>query len=331
MKTIVILCRSVFHKIISVPVLTLVLFLMASGTSAQWISGTHEEEFGVKYYPFGISLSADWYPFYSHSPLQTGDLSFRSHMMWGFSAGLAYHWIWNNRWSMKFRLKMERMPLYQYTLFIPAQETQDGKDYYKRVSAYAPFSFHLPVTVEFRSYAVPRYIFFVQGGIDLGFQNGFIKTGLHPPYLTTTFSGTRIWQWYPRLVIGWYYPFSWVLWETGFVFRYAPQTYYQGEYLIRNLSSTSGFTGYLTQSGQYIGLEFTWYFKRPYITDDVACAGQVHSKKVLKRKRAEEKARRQAQKMEEKARKKEMKRNKRLARERNKRLKKRKKKKFLIF
>ncbi len=283
----------------------------------------YSKDFNItrNYRPWGISLSGNLYPFYSQNDLNSGDLINRTHLMWGFSFGLVYNWTWTNHFGMKFRLKAEKMSVYKYKLFIPASETSDGKNFYDNIGSYAPFSIHLPVTLEYRNFLIENYTLHFQAGMDIAYHWGFNQLKDHNNYLTSTFANPPRFVYDLYFVAGWYYEFPWALWETGVVYRHTLKDYYNGVYTVGNLKNSPDEIGRISQSGKYIGLEFTVYFKKPYV-DNARCAGQVHSKKVLKRRRLEEKAREKARKAEEKAKKKEIKRNKRRTK---------KKKKFIIF
>jgi hypothetical protein len=275
-----------------------------------------------KYYPLGINASANIYPFYENTPLSTGKLTPKYYLMWGFSAGITYHLRITNHFGLKFALKAERQPVYSYRLFIPSDQTQDGDEfYYNTGNRYAPFMIRFPAGIEYRTFSVERYTFFLQPGIDLGYHFGYNELRQHNQYFSTAFANDASFVFDPYIKAGWYYEFPWGLWQTGFIYRHTLSGYFSGVYNLHNLNSAPAETGIISQPGKYIGLEFVFYFKRPYY-DNARCAGQVHSKKVLKRRRAEQKARERARKAEEKAKKKEIKRNKRM---------KRKRKRFILF
>lgn len=275
-----------------------------------------------QYKPWGINLSFNNYPFFRHTPPATGTLTPRWYLMWGFSAGLTYHVRLTNHFGLKFNLKAEKSPVYSYRLYLPGSETTDGEDFYDNIgNRYAPFMVRLPAGVEFRTFFAHPYVFLFQAGIDAGYHFGFSETSLHNAYFSTAFAVNSAFVFDPYIKLGWYYEFPRALWQTALVYRHALNDYYSGVYAMDNFKNAPPTGGTITQSGSYIGLEFVVYFKRPYY-DNARCAGQVHSKKVLKKRRAEEKAREKARKAEEKMKKKEIKRNKKL---------KRKKKRFIIF
>jgi hypothetical protein len=302
--------------------LTIISGLIIYQATAQRFDYSQDYNFFRKYHFWGISISANNYPFNRHDEPVTGALVNRWHLMWGISAGINFHWRWNNYLGMKFKPRVEWIPIYSYRLYIPPEQTGDGKAYYDNTgNKYAPLSFHLPVGFEARTFLVDRYTFYLQGGLDLGYRTALTTSFSYNRYLDISLQIGQGFFWAPYISVGWYYEFPWVLWETSFVYRFGLQPAYTGNYFIHHLNTISPFSGRIEQPGGYIGLEFTWYLKKSFIGDDAACPGQVHSRKVLKRRRMEERAREKARKNEEKMRKKEIKRNRKIQRKvkRNKR------------
>jgi len=310
--------------------------IMAAGwvfpVSAQWIGPGNDDDFTKKFKPWGISLSANWYPEKTAPLFQTGSITERTYLAWGYSAGLAYLWNWNNKTGIKLELKAEKMPLFTYRFSLPASETIDGKEFSGVAKAYAPFTFHLPVTVEYRSFIIPQYVFYLRAGVDISYRGSLTRTYAANEYFSVSYIQPRGWNFGPVISAGWYYPFERVLWETSFIYRPAYKNYYSGTYIWEPASSAAE-TGTITRNGAYVGLEFTWYFRRAFIGDDAQCARKVHSKEVLKRKKKQLKAKRRAEKILEKAQKKEKKRAKSLEKRRKKRRSRIRKsnKKFIIF
>ena len=305
-----------------------VLLAWNAAAYGQFLDKSKDWNFSENYRHWGLTVAGNLYPFTSTDAMKTGSMDLRWYYMWGFDLGLAYHIRLNNHWGIKLKLTAERMPVYSYRFYLPGNETRDGKSYFTTVAnRYAPWSFRLPVGVEYRFFTVPRYIFFLQGGVDIGYVREFFEAKVHNPYLATAFadSGRRL-RFDPYVAVGWYYLFPWFMWETDIVYRHHPGApYFNGAYSVTGLQQTADFGGRIAQPGHYIGLRFVWYLHRRNRHAGAECPGQVHSKKVLKRRRAEEKARKRAEKILKKERKRALKRQKRM------KPKRKKKKKFLIF
>ena len=283
-------------------------------------------DFERPYHKWGITLGGNIYPFYDARPEPSPAMLIpRWYLMWGFHAGLAYRIGFSNHFGLKLNLLAERMPVYSYRLFIPADETPDNQNFYADIgNKYAPFSFHLPVGLEYRNFLIRHYILFARAGVDIGYSLGFNESKRHNTHFLAAYINKPGWQYGMHFSLGWYYQFPWALWETGFVYRKNFNRAYSGIYLVDNYRTVPSNAGWLGQSGDYIGLQFTWYFKKRFVGDDARCPGQVHSKAVLKRKRAQQRAKEKARRRNERMKRKLM---------RNKRRKqhKKKKKRFLIF
>lgn len=288
--------------------------LSAYGQRRRFLDDSKDFDFTADYTHWGVTLGGNIYPFESHTDLATGRLSNRYYLMWGFDAGLAYHIRLSNYFGIKLRLTAERAPVYSYLFYVPGAERADGRDYYARVPGkYAPWSFHLPVGLEVRTFAVPRYIFLFRAGVDIGYIPALNYARRYGDHLTLVFAGVPTWQFDPYVAAGWYYRFPWFLWETALVYRTGwGKPYHQGGYAVSGLQQTNDFGGLITQNGSYVGLQFTWYFYRKNRKEGAECAGQVHSRKVLRRQKAERKARQRAEREKRKARKRALKRQRRM-------------------
>ncbi len=314
-------------KFRKIPIFILFVFFVIS-MNAQLFDTSKDFNLFRKYKPWGIQFSANLYPFYTHTTPSVAELTPLRYMMWGGSAGLVYHLRFTNHFGLKFNLKAEMQPVYSYKFHLNDAQTSDGNDFNDNTgNQYGSFQFRLPVGMEFRSYYMRRYIFFMQAGMDFGYMLGYNKIKSHNTYFQTAFIGKNFFTYDPYVKFGWYYEFPRLLWQTAIVYRHTLKNYYKGGYTVNHMKTAPSETGFISQSGKYIGLEFVLYFKRPD-TGEADCPGKVHSKKVLKRQRAIQKARRRAEKAEDKIRRKEIKRNRRLKRK-NKKNKKRKK--FIIF
>jgi len=308
--------------------IALALVWWTFSAQSQFLDKSKDWNFSENYRHWGFTMAGNLYPFTSTSEPKTGSLDLRWYYMWGFDLGLAYHIRLSNHWGIKLKLTAERMPVYSYRFYLPGDETTDGKSYFTTIpNRYAPWAFRLPVGMEYRFFTVPRYIFFLQGGVDVGYVREFFEAKAHNAYLGTAFADTgRRFRLDPYVAFGWYYLFPWAMWETGIVYRYHPGApYFNGAYAVGNLQKTSSFGGHISQPGHYIGLRFIWYPHRRNRHAGTECPGQVHSKQVLQRRRMEEKAQKRAEKILKKERKRALKHQKRM------KPKRKRKKRFLIF
>ncbi len=308
---------------------SVLLFLLVIPLHSQYFSNGKDWNFMRIYRPWGITLSGNLYPFGSETKPETAQLLRRDHLMWGFSAGLTYHLRFNNRWGLKFRVLAERTPVYSYRLYIPAAATLENKDFYDNTgNRYAPFSFHMHLGPEVRSFAIERYVLFLGTGADLSYSTGFYEYKQFNDYFFTFFANQPGFKYGFYVQAGWYYRFPWALWETAFVYRHQINGYYQGFYDIKYVNNYDADKGFIKQPANYIGLQFTWYFRKRFVGDGANCPGEVDSRKVKKRRKQQQKAREKARKRNEKMRKKLM-RNKRKEQKKQKKNTHHRRKKFL--
>ena len=287
----------------------------------RFLDNSKDFNFMSNYRHWGITLGGNLYPFEKHTDPVTGQLTNRYYLMWGFDLGLAYHIRLNNYLGIKLRLTAERAPVYSYLFYVPGNERADGRDYYTRVPGkYAPFSFHLPVGFEVRTFAVPLYIFLFRAGLDVGYVLPPLSLRDYGDHLHVGLAGVPSWQFSPYVAAGWYFRFPWFLWETDIVYRFdLGQPYYQGLYTVDGLQNTPAFGGTITQNGNYIGLQFTWYPFHRNRSGGAECPGKVHSRAIIKQQRLQQKARERAERINERERKRALKHQRR------------KKKRFILF
>ncbi len=303
----------------------LIILFAGLFSHAQFKNSSRDYNFLRKYHRWGITLGGNVYFNNKISPApSTAFMQYQTHLMWGYTLGLAYNIRFSNHFGLRIRLMGDKIPVYKMKYALPSAETADGKAFEDNIRSKGnPWAIRLPVGLEYRNFLIDRYILFFQAGVDAGYVFGFADARTHNAYLSTLFSSSPGFKIDPYFSIGWYYEFPVVLWQTEIIFRpHFGTPYFQGAYASGNYKTAPAEAGLISQQGSYIGLQFTWYLYKPASRVQANCPGSVQSKIVRKRQKAKERAKRRAEKMAEKQRKKAERRNKR---------KHRRKKRFIIF
>jgi len=289
--------------------LSVLTLMVATGAMhAQWLRHGSDAAVLKKYAKWGIGISLNGYFFFPESRTAGAELIPRRHTAWGGKAGFYVKPEIFPRWTLKTGIEGGRQLLYVYTVHLSREITGD-KEAYFYVHSYAPWSLHIPLSLEYRFLRFSGYIPFLRAGMEAAYTPSLVTENLYHDRLVLRTQVSGGWKAVPFGGVGWYYAFPGLLWETAIVYRGGASDLWQAVWRVFPAEGdVKG--GKAGGNGSYVALSFTWYLKKPSAGDDAECPGQVHGKKVLRRKKIEEKARRRAEKVLEKARKKEQRRHK---------------------
>jgi len=156
---------------------------------------------------------------------------------------------------------------------------------------------------EYRNFALDPVVTFLAAGFQVQQTPAQSFTEIYGDYYQLQVSNPGSWDIDFVLKAGVYLQFNRFMLQPGLVYKYRLQDQYTGTYTFTNLQNpvVDNYTGTFVQTGNYIGLSLDFYIFTPNRQVSAACAGKVHSKEVIKRKKAQEKERLKLEKKKRKA------------------------------
>ena len=300
---------------------TLLILLMISAAGFSQRMFTNDKSFDIfhNYTRWGIQLDGLLYfPATYDDPNQ---YSFQSQLALGYKFGFVYNFSLSNHVGFRVGALTGQVPAIN-TYFILKKEDIDAQtDYYHREGArYSPFfsSFSFPLLLEYRIFAIDRYIINLDAGAQIERTGSKIILEQYKNYFTTTVANPGSWDVDLVFKIGWYYQFKRLMMQTNLVYKHRLVNQYEGTYSFTNLKNNPDITGIYIQKGDYIGLSFDFFFHKRSRDVDMGCRTNTNSKQVEKRRRISERAKKKIRKRQEKAKRKADKKMRKKAKKRKK-------------
>ncbi len=247
---------------------------------------------------------------------EKGNTSFQSQIGLSYKAGLVYNLNVVNHFGFRIGALLGQAPAINTYFLLRKEEINSDKDYANKNGAiYSPLNFSFPILAEYRNFSIYRYIISLSAGIQIQRTSATTEVENYKDFYTTTVTNPGTWSFDPIVKIGWYYQFPRVMMQTSFVYKYRLSDQYKGVYNFKNLDvDPSSYSGKFNLSGNYIGLSFDFFFHKKTREVEASCRTNQQSKKVIKNKRAQERAKRRIEKKQKKALKKKAKRLKKMKR-----------------
>lgn len=236
--------------------------------------------------------------------------SFQSQLATGYKLGLIYNLNINNHFGFKIGALTGLTPAINNFFILEKNQINTTEDYYhKKGAKYNQFftNFSFPFLFEYRNFLIDSYIINLNAGIHVERTETANITENYQNFYNTTVANNGSWDIDLVLKLGWYYQFKPLMMQTNLVYKHRFNNQYEGNYSFTNINGETDINGNYVQKGDYIGISFDFYFRKPSREVEMGCRKNTHSKEVKKRQKQLQKRKEKAKKIQEKKKKKKAK------------------------
>ncbi len=229
---------------------------------------------------------------------------FKSQSALGYKAGVVYNFSLVPNFGLRIGALIGKNPAANTYFQLDASRTGEPQDYtHTRGALYSNLSFAFPLLAEYRNFSFDPFVTSLAAGIQVQRTGAQTFTESYGNYYQLQVSNPGSWDFDFIIKAGVYFQFSRFMMQPNIVYKYRLQDQYTGTYTFSNLQNPAlnNETQVFAQKGNYIGLSLDFYIFTPHRQISAGCAGSVHSKEVMKRKRAQEKERMKLEKKKRKA------------------------------
>jgi hypothetical protein len=230
--------------------------------------------------------------------------SFKSQASLSYKVGLVYNFKIVPSFGLRIGALIGQTPAINTSFELQSSRTGNSTDYvHNQGAVYSPLTFSFPLLAEYRGFALNNLVTSLVAGIQVQRTSPGTITETYENYYITEVSNPGSWDFDLIAKAGIYLPFSKFMLQPSIVYKYRLQDQYTGTYTFTNLQNPTlnNVVENYTLKGNYIGLSLDFYLFSPHRQVAAGCAGSVHSKGVLKRKKAQEKAQKKLEKKKRKA------------------------------
>lgn len=190
---------------------------------------------------------------------------------------LSLGWNWapkaDREISFRYGVHLNVLPIFNLSYSLPDGDLPGFDDFFLDNRNYGPLYLSIPLQVELKKQLGSRLYYSAMGGVNIAWiPEGSVEVGAgavidelnEEREFFELRSRTRKFPLYPnlRLSMGLYFMWSKLLLQTNVVYQKSIPNYFTGEYLFDNLEISERTEGDYSFSGDFVGLEFIFFFKK---------------------------------------------------------------------
>ncbi len=231
------------------------------------IKAQNAEKLFNNYHKWGVTGQYNIFPAADITPTNNANLDYKILKDKLFSFGFTYNFYQKKRWNFKARLQLQWFGNTE-DLFISKEETVLPINLSLNTRSTRDLILYFPITTE--------YVFFKKGNINIALGGGLAlsyygfsdlvisKLGVDdiPIFISNYINSTNPFYTSGHIEASVYFKRKKIMFQTSIIYNKSFKSYRTGKYEFKNLDASPVTRGYIDQSGDYIGVSLTVYFKK---------------------------------------------------------------------